>query len=125
VSVLSHLIQHRLLTSLILDAPWCSITSTASSHKHLADFKEGIQKTKKFDSDVSKGVKGRNEPGDVRLCILSSWFDQVSGLTRILSLRQIAQIAHVVARVKGIDLEALTEAAWNNTMDLFYTGRSS
>lgn len=48
-----------------IDAPWCSITSTAASHKYLSDFKGGIEKSKKFSEDPSMGVKGRNEPGDV------------------------------------------------------------
>lgn len=75
-----------------VDAPWCTITSTAASHKHLAPKGhplEGIEKTKVFKEDEKLGVKGRNEPGDVsRIAIyvaevsslISSLVDRVGGV---------------------------------------------
>lgn len=35
---------------------------------------------------------------------------------------QIRVIAHIVAKVKGIALEELAQAVWDNTTRLFYPG---
>lgn len=50
-----------------VDAPWCSITTTAASHAYLP--KNGpyvaVEKTKTLKPGGQTGVKGRNEPADV------------------------------------------------------------
>jgi len=98
------------------DAPWCSITSTAASHAYLPNGL-AIEKTKKFTP--GSGVKGRNEPGDVSLAMYSCKVlaDHARLLTR---LHQINTIAHVVASVKGLTIDEVADAAWNNTIALFW-----
>jgi TatD DNase family protein len=53
-----------------------------------------VSKPDKWKED--HGVKGRNEPCDVKL------------------------IALVVAGIKGISVEEVAEAAWQNSLKLFY-----
>jgi TatD DNase family protein len=54
-----------------------------------------VNKAEKWQE--GQGVKGRMEPADVTL------------------------IAEVVAKVKGVDLDQLLEAAWENSEKLFWT----
>ena len=98
------------------DAPWCSITSTAASHAYLPNGL-AIDKTKKFTP--GSGVKGRNEPGDVSLALQSCKVLTDDGRFGI-PLHQINTIAHVVASVKGLDIDEVADAAWNNTIALFW-----
>lgn len=77
------------------DAPWCSITTTSAASKHLPSDAQ-IPKTKTFKAGSDSGVKGRNEPGD------------------------ILAVAHVVAAIKGISMEEVAEAAWRNTIGLYF-----
>ena len=84
---------------LIPDAPWCSITTSHASHAHLppADsplLLSKVNKPEKFKE--GQGVKGRMEPCEVGV------------------------IAHVVASVKGVPVEEVADAAWANTIKLFY-----
>lgn len=77
------------------DAPWCSITTTSAGYSHLPDAAQ-VPKTKTLKPGTDSGVKGRNEPGD------------------------IVAVAHVVAAVKRIPMEEVVEAAWRNTIGLYF-----
>ncbi|KAG7529955.1 hypothetical protein FFLO_05311 [Filobasidium floriforme] len=83
------------------DAPWCSVTTTAASHAYLP--KDGpyvaVEKTKTLKPGGQTGVKGRNEPADV------------------------TTIAWVVAQVKGIPVDELAKAAWENSLRVFWPDR--
>ncbi|KAK0654667.1 Deoxyribonuclease Tat-D [Lasiodiplodia hormozganensis] len=82
------------------DGPWCEMRPSHASAKFL---KEGpvpeIPKAVKKER-WAKGcmVKGRNEPATIPL------------------------VAHVIARIKGIDVEEVCEAAWNNSIRMFGLG---
>lgn len=88
------------------DAPYCSPTTTHSSHKHLASIPDEpwagggkVNKPEKFKE--GEMVKGRGEPCGV------------------------GKIAWVVAQVKGLDVEVVAEAAWQNTRKLFWKEEAS
>ena len=90
------------LVDLTTDAPWCSITSTSAAFPLLPSpgselLLAKVGKPEKFKLD--HGVKGRMEPCEVGI------------------------IAHVVARIKGVSMEEIAEAAWENTLRLFYPER--
>ncbi|WVQ75088.1 hypothetical protein IAR50_004697 [Cryptococcus sp. DSM 104548] len=89
-------LSHLLLET---DAPWCGCTSTSAGFPFLppADSPLNIQKMGRPDRQKEGlGVKGRMEPAELGV------------------------IAHVVAQVKGIDVEELAREVWDNTMRLFY-----
>lgn len=74
------------------DCPYCEIKATHAGHHHIqTTFAK--KPDKKFE--VGKMVKGRNEP-----C-------------------QIVQVAEVIAGVKGISLEEVASACYQNSMDLY------
>jgi TatD DNase family protein len=81
------------------DGPWCEIRASHASSGFLKDggptMPKGVKKEK-----WAKGlmVKGRNEPVT------------------------IAQVAHVVAKVKGVDVEEVCEAGWRNSVRMFELG---
>ncbi|KAG8955506.1 hypothetical protein FRC00_005400 [Tulasnella sp. 408] len=81
------------------DAPWCSLTSTHASSAHLKTLPKPLSdvffpaSSKTFVE--GKMVKGRNEPN------------------------AIGGVAWVVAKLHGVTLEEVAEAAWKNTCDLF------
>lgn len=82
------------------DGPWCEIRASHASAKYLKEgdvpvMPKGVKKEK-----WQKGlmVKGRNEPVT------------------------IAQVAHVIARVKGLAVEEVCEAAWRNSVEMFGLG---
>lgn len=77
------------------DAPWCSITTTHASHKFLPK-QLPVEKVKPEKFEAGKGVKGRQEPSD------------------------IVAVAHVVAGVKGLTVEEVAKAAYDNSMRLFW-----
>jgi TatD DNase family protein len=82
------------------DGPWCEIRPSHASSKHLQDYAgpplpRGVKK-EKWQSGCL--VKGRNEPV------------------------AITQVAHVVAKVKGISVEEVCEAAWRNSTAMFGLG---
>ncbi|WVR08249.1 hypothetical protein IAU60_005296 [Kwoniella sp. DSM 27419] len=81
------------------DAPWCSVTASHASHVHLppSDSPLLIKRAGKPEKiQPGLGVKGRWEPADVGV------------------------IAHILAGLRGISLEELSEAVWANTMRLLY-----
>ena len=102
-----------------IDAPWCSITTTAASHAYLP--KDGpylpVEKTKTLKPGGQTGVKGRNEPADVSS---KSSFDSYGTHLMGSGPRQVTTIAWVVAAVKGVSVEQVTEAAWNNSLQVFW-----
>lgn len=48
------------------DAPWCSVTTSHASYKHLPKDLVVVDKVKPEKYVEGKGVKGRNEPAEVR-----------------------------------------------------------
>jgi len=85
------------------DGPWCEIRASHASAKLLKE-EEGetppelpkAVKKEKWSRDCM--VKGRNEPCTIGL------------------------VAHVVARVKGVSVEEVVEAAWRNSVRMFRLG---
>ncbi|ETN40461.1 uncharacterized protein HMPREF1541_04738 [Cyphellophora europaea CBS 101466] len=82
------------------DGPWCEIRPSHASSKHLQDYggppmPKGVKK-EKWQSGLM--VKGRNEPAT------------------------IPQVAHVIAKVKGLPTQQVCEAAWNNSIRMFGLG---
>lgn len=47
------------------DAPWCSVTTSHASYKHLPKDLVVVDKVKPEKFVEGKGVKGRNEPAEV------------------------------------------------------------
>ncbi|ORY34938.1 hypothetical protein BCR39DRAFT_515713 [Naematelia encephala] len=78
------------------DAPWCSITTSHASYPFIPK-DTVLEKVSKPDKFVEgKGVKGRCEPVEV------------------------ITIAHVIAAIKGISIEQVAQAAWDNSTRLFW-----
>ncbi|PIL31740.1 hypothetical protein GSI_06444 [Ganoderma sinense ZZ0214-1] len=84
------------------DAPWCSMTSTHASKRHLAALPPSLsslyfpQTTKPESFVYGRAVKGRNEPAAV------------------------GGVAWVVHRLnEGVPFEKVTEKAWKNAVELF------
>ncbi|EKM61307.1 uncharacterized protein PHACADRAFT_168741 [Phanerochaete carnosa HHB-10118-sp] len=83
------------------DAPWCSMTSTQASRRHLKSLPPPLnslyfpQATKPESFVYGKPVKGRNEPS------------------------AIGGVAWVVSQLHGIALESLADQVWRNTVELF------
>lgn len=83
------------------DAPYCTPTTSHASHSRLADlplslvalYSPSSNKPEKFQD--GEAVKGRMEP---------------SG---------IGKVAWVVAKVKGVEMEVVGRAAWENTVRVF------
>jgi len=81
------------------DGPWCEMRPSHASAEFLSDMPLEEWKSVKKEKWVEGAlVKGRNEP-----CM-------------------IGKVAWAVARIKGISLEELTEAAWTNTVRMFGLG---
>ncbi|KAJ9120980.1 hypothetical protein QFC24_004960 [Naganishia onofrii] len=97
-----HVVSQIPLSRLMLetDAPWCSITSTSAAAKHLPPIGHGLAQVGKVKSfKPGQGVKGRNEPAD------------------------IGAVAYVVAQVMGKPVEQVVQAAWENTVKVFFPHR--
>lgn len=83
------------------DAPWCSLTGGHASKDYLTSLPphlRGLYMPAAAQPDrwqEGKAVKGRNEP-----CAIGA-------------------VAYVVAQLKGVPLEEVTEHAWRNTLALF------
>ncbi|KAH9996460.1 hypothetical protein BJV77DRAFT_1059309 [Russula vinacea] len=83
------------------DAPWCSMTSTHASRKHIdslpADLRElFLPRAVRAEAFVpGQPVKGRNEPSAV------------------------GGVAWVVHKVKEVPFEEIVEQGWKNTVELF------
>ncbi|CAI7645926.1 unnamed protein product [Penicillium manginii] len=83
------------------DGPWCEIRPSHASAKFLPGAPELPKSFKKEKWQKGFMVKGRNEPV------------------------AIARVAHVIAQVKGITVEEVCEAAWNNSTKMFGLGIQS
>ncbi|KAJ5547793.1 Deoxyribonuclease Tat-D [Penicillium frequentans] len=82
------------------DGPWCEIRPSHASAKFLTGAPELPKAVKKEKWQKGLMVKGRNEPV------------------------AIARVAHVIAEVKGISVEEVCEAAWNNSIRMFGLGET-
>ncbi|KAL2833384.1 hypothetical protein BDW59DRAFT_78817 [Aspergillus cavernicola] len=80
------------------DGPWCEIRPSHASSKFLGGAPALPKAFKKEKWQKGYMVKGRNEPV------------------------AIAQVAHVIANVKGITVEEVCEAAWANSIKMFGLG---
>jgi len=81
------------------DGPWCEIRPTHASSEYIKDMGEEQWKSVKKEKWVEGAmVKGRNEP-----CMMR-------------------KVGWAVAKIKGLSLEELTEAAWRNTVEMFELG---
>jgi len=80
------------------DGPWCEIRASHASAQHLRDGPAIPKAVKKEKWQKGLMVKGRNEPAT------------------------IVQVAHVIAKVKGILVEEVCEAAWTNSTEMFGLG---
>ncbi|BDD56386.1 hypothetical protein MPDQ_001532 [Monascus purpureus] len=83
------------------DGPWCEIRPSHASSKYLEGAPALPKAVKKEKWQKGCMVKGRNEPA------------------------AIAHVAHVIARVKGISVEEVCEAAWNNSVGMFGLGEET
>ncbi|CEL02636.1 Putative Hydrolase [Aspergillus calidoustus] len=83
------------------DGPWCEIRPSHASSKFLQGAPALPKAVKKERWQKGFMVKGRNEPV------------------------AIAQVAHVIAGVKGITVEEVCEAAWKNSIGMFGLGEES
>ncbi|KAL5342548.1 hypothetical protein BJX70DRAFT_394764 [Aspergillus crustosus] len=83
------------------DGPWCEIRPSHASSKFLSGAPALPKAVKKERWQKGLMVKGRNEPV------------------------AIAQVAHVIAGVKGITVEGVCEAAWTNSIKMFGLGEES
>jgi TatD DNase family protein len=84
------------------DGPWCEIRPSHASSQYLKDYEgppipNGVKK-EKWQSGLM--VKGRNEPV------------------------AITQVAHVVAKVKGLETGEVCAAAWHNSIKMFGLGEA-
>ncbi len=77
------------------DGPWCEIRASHASSRHLQDGPAVPKAVKKEKWQKGMMVKGRNEPA------------------------AIVQVAHVIARVKGVSTAEVCEAAWRNSTEMF------
>ncbi|GAB7355020.1 hypothetical protein MBLNU459_g5624t1 [Dothideomycetes sp. NU459] len=80
------------------DGPWCEMRPSHASAKHLKDAPTLPKAVKKEKWTAENMVKGRNEP-----CAISS-------------------VAYAIASIKGIPVEEVCEAAWNNSIKMFALG---
>ncbi|KAL4763265.1 3'-5'-exodeoxyribonuclease [Aspergillus foveolatus] len=83
------------------DGPWCEIRPSHASSKFLNGAPPLPKAVKKEKWQKGCMVKGRNEPV------------------------AIAQVAHVIAGVKGITVEEVCEAAWANSIKMFGLGEDA
>ena len=80
------------------DGPWCEMRASHASAKYKGDappLPKGVKK-EKWERDCM--VKGRNEP------------------------LAITHVAWVVAKIKGVSVEEICEAAWRNSIQMFGLG---
>ena len=80
------------------DGPWCEMRPSQASARYKEDalpLPRGVKK-EKWEKDFM--VKGRNEPV------------------------AITHVAWVVAKVKGVSIEYVCEAAWRNSIQMFGLG---
>ena len=80
------------------DGPWCEMRASHASAKYKDAAPPLPRAVKKEKWEEGCMVKGRNEPVT------------------------ISHVAHVIARVKGISVEEVCEAAWRNSIQMFGLG---
>ncbi|THW92917.1 hydrolase, TatD family protein [Aureobasidium pullulans] len=80
------------------DGPWCEMRPSHASAKYLKDAPQLPKAVKKEKWTADNMVKGRNEP-----CT-------------------IPNVAYAIANIKGISVEEVCEAAWNNSIKMFGLG---
>ncbi|EXJ86391.1 TatD DNase family protein [Capronia epimyces CBS 606.96] len=80
------------------DGPWCEIRASHASSQHLRDAPAIPKAVKKEKWQKGLMVKGRNEPAT------------------------IVQVAHVIAKVKGVSVHEVCEVAWKNSTEMFGLG---
>lgn len=80
------------------DGPWCEIRPSHASSQYLKDGPALPKAVKKEKWQKGMMVKGRNEPATIPL------------------------VAHVIAKVKGITIQEVCEAAWHNSIAMFGLG---
>jgi len=83
------------------DGPWCEMRPSHASAKYKHDAPPLPKAVKKERWEKGLMVKGRNEPAT------------------------IPYVAHVIAKVKGLQIEDVCEAAWNNSIRMFGLGEVS
>ncbi|KAI9877719.1 MAG: hypothetical protein M1830_003031 [Pleopsidium flavum] len=83
------------------DGPWCEMRASHVSAKYKVDAAPLPKSVKKEKWEKGLMVKGRNEPAT------------------------IPHVAHVIAKVKGLPVEEVSEAAWNNSIKMFRLGEKS
>ncbi|KAI9848218.1 MAG: hypothetical protein M1837_000892 [Sclerophora amabilis] len=82
------------------DGPWCEIRPSHASSKYLADAPPLPKAVKKEKFEKGLMVKGRNEPVG------------------------ILRVAIVIAKIKSLPLDQVTEAAWHNSVKMFGLGEN-
>jgi TatD DNase family protein len=82
------------------DGPWCEMRPSHASAKHTGNAPSLPKAVKKEKWQKGLMVKGRNEPVT------------------------IPHVAYAVASIKGIGVEEVCEAAWNNSIRMFGLGSS-
>lgn len=80
------------------DGPWCEMRASHASAAFLKDAPPLVKSVKKEKWVSGALIKGRNEPAT------------------------IPHVAHVIAGIKGIPVEEVTEAAWRNSVRMFGFG---
>ncbi|KAA6410550.1 MAG: deoxyribonuclease tatD [Lasallia pustulata] len=80
------------------DGPWCEMRASHASSRYKDDAPALAKAVKKEKWENGMMVKGRNEPAT------------------------ISHVAHVIARVKGLPIEEVCDAAWNNSVTMFGLG---
>ena len=82
------------------DGPWCEMRPSHASAKHKVAAPALPRAVKKEKWERGLMVKGRNEPVG------------------------IVHVAYAIASIKGLPVEEVCEAAWNNSMAMFGLGES-
>lgn len=80
------------------DGPWCEMRPSHAGSKYLKDAPALPKAVKREKWTAETMVKGRNEP-----CTISN-------------------VAYAIANIKGIPVEEVCEAAWNNSIKMFGLG---
>ncbi|KAI9714417.1 MAG: hypothetical protein M1820_000378 [Bogoriella megaspora] len=83
------------------DGPWCEMRPSHASAKFLEGAPSLPKAVKKEKWSQEFMVKGRNEP-----CAIS-------------------QVAWAIAKIKGVEVEQVCEAAWNNSISMFGLGEKA
>ncbi|KAF1928591.1 deoxyribonuclease tatD [Didymella exigua CBS 183.55] len=83
------------------DGPWCEMRPSHASAKFLKDAPPLPKAVKKEKFVKGSMVKGRNEPAT------------------------IPHVAYAIAQIKGIAVEEVCNAAWNNSINMFGLGESA